>query len=184
MIRGLPQPLKIHHSGRIDGVSPASTALIAVVSLVWLAYAVWVWSPPTILSGVAAAVATIWCAVLVWRLSAHRRLMFQVAAIALAVSAAVAGGAALFGLGSGGLAVVLTAATVFYGVPRLIAGMTSVSLAGVSPAYLALNVADAVVFGVIGVWVSAPGYVGYAVIQIATSLPVLLRWVLRPAVRN
>jgi hypothetical protein len=184
LLRGFPQPWKLRRSGTAAGVSPASSAILMVAAAAWLVYAVWVAAWPAVLSGVVAATLTSWCALLVARLTNRTREMLRVGGVAAGCAASLAAVAAVLGAGPAGLAVVLVAGTAAYGVPRLVVGLSSPSLAGLSPLALGLNVADAAVFAVFGVMFAAPGYVGYAVVQIACSLPVLLRWALLPSLRR
>jgi uncharacterized protein with PQ loop repeat len=185
LVRGLPQPRKIARTARTDGVSATSTAIVAVLALTWLLYALWARAWAGVASGAIAAVLCVWCAGLV---AAHGGTQTRVRMAAVAgMSAAVAGAAGavgtVVGTGPTGLAVLLVGGTAAYGIPRLVTGMRSPSLAGLSPAYLGLNIVDAVVFGAYGMLVGLPGYVGYAAVQAVTCVPVLARWVLRPALR-
>lgn len=183
LIRGLPQPRKVARTARTDGVSSASTAVVAVLALAWLSYAVWTQAWAGVASGTIAAVLCVWCAGLVATHSGERARMAVVAGLGLGVAATAGVAGSVVGLGTGGLAVLLVGGTAAYGIPRLATGMTATSLAGLSPAYLGLNIADAAVFGIYGMLLGLPGYVGYAVVQAVTCGPVLVRWLLRPELR-
>jgi hypothetical protein len=99
-----------------------------------------------------------------------------VAAIAGVLFATVITLGAILGLRDEFTSAIIVGGTLAYGLPRVVTGLCSEALAGVSMLYLGLNVADALAFGVYGAVIGLWAYVGYAVIQTISCVPVMIRW--------
>jgi hypothetical protein len=184
LVHYLPQPLKIRRKGSIAGVSPSAVTLIAVMSLVWLGFAVWEQAWAAVASGTVVAALAGWTVVEVARHGGNVGRMIRVGAFSSTVVAAVTLSSWAAGLESVGLSALLLAATAAHGIPRLVVGLTAPSLRGLSALYLSLNVCDGLLYGLYGFAADIPTYTIFAVLQVATSLPVLLRWLARPDLRD
>ncbi len=182
VVRGVPQPYKLLRKGTADGVSPTASTIIAALSAVWLFYAVTNRAWASAASGLVALVFCTGTAVVVGRLTSARRSLMTALVAGVTLAAIVAVGAFL-GLRDELMSVIIVGGTVAYGLPRVVAGLRSESLAGVSMLYLGLNVADALAFGVYGAAIGLWTYVGYAIIQTISCLPVMIRWWLNPHLR-
>ena len=179
LARGLPQPLRITRAKTAAGVSATSTSVIAVLSVLWLLYALVSSAWAAALSGTVSAALCFWTAVAVSRHSGVLPVL-RAAAVAVLGSAAIIGGISLAASTETALGVLIVAGTAAYGVPRLYTGLRSPSLEGVSALYLTLSVFEALIFGVYGALGGYGAYVAYGVIQVASCVPVLVRmWLLR-----
>lgn len=183
IMRGVPQPYKLLRTKSTAGVSPASSAVVAVLAAVWLFYAIINKAWAATASGVFAFVFCTSTAVLVGHLTTPRLVLLP-AVVTTCSLAVVVAAAARLGFTEEVTAAVIVGGTFAYGIPRLIAGLRSESLAGVSMLYLGINVADALVFGVYGAVIGLWAYVAYAVVQTASCVPVMVRWWLRPQLRR
>lgn len=184
LIHYVPQPLKIRRTGTTAGVSPSAVTLIAVMSVVWFAFAVWEQAWAAAASGAVVVMLTTWTVVEVARHGGSIARMVRVALASATVVIAVSSLAWALGMESAGLAVLLLTATVAHGIPRLAVGLTAPSLGGLSATYLTLNIFDGVLYGTYGALIDVPTYMAFACIQVITSAPVLLRWLLRPQLRG
>lgn len=182
VVRGAPQPYKMLRKGTADGVSPTTSAIIAVLAVVWLFYAIVSRAWASAASGLITLVLCTGTAVVACRLTSARRALV-VAAIAGVLFATVITLGGILGLRDEFTSAIIVGGTLAYGLPRVVTGLRSEALAGVSMLYLGLNVADALAFGVyvavIGLW----AYVGYAVIQTISCVPVMIRWWLNSHLR-
>jgi uncharacterized protein with PQ loop repeat len=171
-----PQPWKIHRTKSISGVSPSSTLLIAIMSFVWLGFAIMeqAWAPAV--SGVVVVALAWWTVVEVIRNGADWQKLVRVGLAAMTIIVSVVAITITSGMESAGLAALLLGVTMAHGVARLSVGMKAKSLKGVSALYLSLNIADGFLYGTYGALTENLVYVAFAAIQIATSLPVLARW--------
>lgn len=180
----LPQPLRIYRTRSIQGVSPSAVTLIAVMSVVWLSFAVWEQAWMAVAAGAVVTTFSFWTVTEVIKNGGNWHRMLRVGATATTSAAIVTGISLALGMQSVGLGALLLAATTAHGIPRLYVGLTSQSLRGLSATYLTFNVIDGALYGTYGHLIGVQTYVIFAFIQVLTSAPVLLRWVLRPEVRE
>jgi uncharacterized protein with PQ loop repeat len=184
LVHYVPQPLKIRRTQSIAGVSPSAITLVAVMSAVWFAFAIWEKAWAAAASGAVVMGLAAWTVIEVARHGANLARMARVALGSITVVITVTAAAWVFGFESAGLSVLLLTATVAHGVPRLVVGLTAPSLRGLSATYLALNICDGALYGAYGALINVPTYMAFALVQVATSAPVLLRWMMRPELRG
>lgn len=177
VLRSVPALRQLRRSRSIDGVSPASLGFLCGAAGGWLSVGV--------LSGqwwmfAASAVWTVfhfWICWTVWRISADagRRI------VRVGLLSAVGFGVAAAALSSfvpwvDAIGYVIAAGTLAEAVPALVAGMRSVTTAGLSWLALAVTTVEGVVYVVVGAGDQPViGYLWYGVIIIATTGPRLGR---------
>jgi hypothetical protein len=183
LVRNVPAPLKVRRTGSTAGLSSFSMGVLVLVGVMWLVYAMWVGAVAAIVSSFCVAVVLGWWCFEMWKAGANKRKIITGTGVGAIILGAVATVSVLADWGSTGVGVLLVVSGVAFGVPRLVVGLRADSLTGVSGWYLALNLADALIFGMYGWHVGAWGYVGFGVVQLCTSGPVLLRWALSPSLR-
>lgn len=184
LARNVPSPLRVRRARSASGLSPSSAGLIIGSSVAWTVYAAWESAWEGAASSTVVIVVLMWWAVEMVRFGSSWRRITVAATASLAVIAAVVTASIAVGAGTMPLAVLVVLSGLAFGLPRLVVGMRSPSLAGVSALYLSLNLADALVFGAYGVVIGMWGFPAHAITQVVTSPPVLLRWFARPDLQH